>query len=104
MRTTGARSGAQYFSELPIKFWNNCRNWVGSPSIVGSDPTTIRARAWPIGQAEPAGWQVTVVDWSGALQGAGAVGLGWRLDATADQVVTVRHAGLSADVLEEAAR
>jgi hypothetical protein len=82
----------------------------GAPSLsvrveaTGSDPTTIRARVWPVGQAEPAGWQLSVVDWSGALQGAGAVGLGWLLDATADRGVTVRHAGLTADAIEETER
>jgi CSLREA domain-containing protein len=43
--------------------------------IVGTNPTTIRLKAWADGQAEPSGWQYTVTDSTSALQTAGAIGL-----------------------------
>lgn len=49
---------------------------------LGSDPTTLRARAWLLGNPEPNAWQISVVDWTGRLQLAGGVGLSWNvLDA-----------------------
>jgi hypothetical protein len=44
---------------------------------IGSDPTTIRLRAWPARQPEPDVWQVSVIDWTGSLQHDGAIGVGW---------------------------
>lgn len=46
----------------------------------GSDPTTIRARAWLLGNPEPAAWQISVVDWTGRLQHEGGVGLSWNVE------------------------
>jgi hypothetical protein len=40
-----------------------------------SDPTTIRVRVWKHGDQEPAHWQFTIIDWTGNLQAAGAVGI-----------------------------
>jgi hypothetical protein len=57
---------------------------------IGSDPTTIRLRVWPADEPEPGFWHVSVIDWSGALQGAGALGLGWWLDSTPSRPLTVR--------------
>jgi hypothetical protein len=45
----------------------------------GSDPTTISARAWPQGGVEPAEWQIEAVDWTGALQHEGYVGVAWQV-------------------------
>jgi hypothetical protein len=44
---------------------------------IGSDPTTIRLRAWPQDEPEPLVWHVSVIDWTGNLQHAGAIGLEW---------------------------
>jgi hypothetical protein len=44
----------------------------------GIDPATIRVRAWPATAAEPSRWQYSVVDWTGALQHDGALGVGWE--------------------------
>jgi hypothetical protein len=41
----------------------------------GASPTTVSARAWVVGDAEPADWQVTATDETPALQGTGAVGV-----------------------------
>lgn len=42
--------------------------------VVGSSPTTIRAKVWTAGTAEPAAWQLTTTNMVPELQDAGAVG------------------------------
>jgi hypothetical protein len=42
--------------------------------VVGSSPTTIRAKVWTAGAAEPAAWQLTTTNTVPELQDAGAVG------------------------------
>jgi N-acetylneuraminic acid mutarotase len=42
---------------------------------VGASPTTIRAKAWEQGTAEPTGWNVTTTNSASGLQQAGSVGL-----------------------------
>jgi PKD repeat protein len=43
--------------------------------VVGANPTTVRARVWPVGQPEPTTWQVTATDSTAVLQSPGGVGL-----------------------------
>lgn len=43
--------------------------------VTGSDPTTIRIRAWADGTSEPGGWQYSTTNAAPALQRAGALGL-----------------------------
>jgi hypothetical protein len=43
--------------------------------VAGTDTTTLRAKAWVSGDAEPADWQVDVTDTTAALQAAGALGI-----------------------------
>jgi hypothetical protein len=50
---------------------------------VGTNPTTLRIKAWVDGQAEPAAWQYSVTDTSASLQTAGAVGLRTTIPSTA---------------------
>ena len=50
----------------------------------GSDPTTIRVKAWPAGEAEPDEWLASVIDWTGRLQRSGAVGMSWLAATLAD--------------------
>lgn len=57
--------------------------------VTGTSPTTLRAKAWPIGSAEPTAWAVTGTDSTAALQVAGAVGLDTYLSSTATAPVTV---------------
>jgi hypothetical protein len=45
---------------------------------LGVDPTTILARVWKVGTAEPATWQLSATDANGAEQGAGSVGVRLR--------------------------
>jgi hypothetical protein len=50
---------------------------------VGSNPTTLRIRAWADGTAEPTNWHYSVADTSTALQTSGMVGLQTYLSSSA---------------------
>jgi PKD repeat protein len=43
--------------------------------VFGTSPTTMRAKVWRAGQAEPANWQLSTTDSFAALQVPGSVGL-----------------------------
>lgn len=43
--------------------------------VTGTSPTTVRAKAWAAGSAEPADWTVTTTSSTTGLQKAGAVGV-----------------------------
>lgn len=51
--------------------------------VVGTSPTTLRARVWKVGSTEPATWQVTATDSTAGLQSAGSIGLYSYLSRTA---------------------
>ena len=57
--------------------------------VTGTAPTTVSARAWLAGTAEPTAWQLTATDASAALQAPGAVGLVTYLSGSATAPVTV---------------
>lgn len=69
--------------------------------LSGTAPTTLRASAWPVAAAEPAGWMLTATDATAALQPAGGVGLDAYVSSTAtasqtvqvDRVAVVRPGG-----------
>ena len=42
--------------------------------VTGAGPTTLRAKAWKSGTAEPAAWHVTGTDTTAALQTVGTLG------------------------------
>ena len=48
--------------------------WVHA-QVTGTNPTTIKVRAWADGSAEPSTWQYTTTDSNAAVQSAGSVGL-----------------------------
>jgi hypothetical protein len=50
---------------------------------VGASPTTLNAKVWKVGSAEPAGWQNSTSDSSAGLQVAGAVGIRAQLAGSA---------------------
>jgi PKD repeat protein len=52
--------------------------------VTGTGTTTIRAKVWKVGTAEPASWQRSVTDTTPALQAAGGVGLMTYLSSTAN--------------------
>ena len=52
-------------------------------SFSGTNPTTIRMRAWADGSTEPTSWQVSLTDSTAALQVAGTVGVRAYLSASA---------------------
>jgi hypothetical protein len=57
----------------------------------GTQPTTLRAKAWPTGTTEPAAWQLTTTDATAGLQTAGSVGVESYLSGSASNApVTVR--------------
>ena len=43
--------------------------------VTGTNPTTVRAKVWKVGAAEPAAWLVSTTDSTAALQAAGGVGM-----------------------------
>jgi hypothetical protein len=47
----------------------------------GSDPTTVRMRVWDETGTEPSTWDISIIDWTGRLQGRGSVGLAWTRTA-----------------------
>jgi PKD repeat protein len=51
--------------------------------VTGTAPTTIQAKIWKVGSAEPTAWQATVTDSTAALQTAGSIGLYSYLSRTA---------------------
>lgn len=51
--------------------------------VTGTNPTTVRAKLWRAGEAEPAAWQVSATDATAALQTAGGVGFSLYLGGTA---------------------
>jgi PKD repeat protein len=50
---------------------------------VGSGPTTVRAKVWKTGTAEPTAWQKSVTDSTAGLQAAGHVGFSSYLSSSA---------------------
>lgn len=57
---------------------------------MGTSPTTISAKAWPVGTPEPANWILTTTDGTAALQSAGTSGTESYLSGTATSSLTVR--------------
>jgi hypothetical protein len=51
--------------------------------VTGSSPTTLRAKVWRAGQAEPAAWTVSATDSTAGLQTAGYVGVTTYLSGSA---------------------
>ncbi|WP_341953223.1 PKD domain-containing protein [Salinibacterium sp. TMP30] len=52
-------------------------------SVSGTNPTTITAKLWKAGDAEPAGWQLSTTDSTAALQAAGSIGFESYLSSSA---------------------
>jgi hypothetical protein len=63
---------------------------------VGTGTTTVRARVWVAGTAEPTTWLQSATDSTAALQAAGAVGLTDLVSGTATEAPVVRHDDLTA--------
>jgi alkaline phosphatase len=59
--------------------------------VVGTSPTTVRAKVWPASGTEPSAWLTTATDTTAGLQAPGHTGLFSLLSGTATNVpVTVR--------------
>jgi hypothetical protein len=61
----------------------------------GANPTTIRAKVWRVGAAEPSAWMVTASDTTAALQTAGTLGI--RTLNSSSTVTTLSFDNLRAD-------
>jgi hypothetical protein len=65
--------------------------------VLGSAPTTIRAKVWEVGTAEPAAWQRSVTDNTSSLQTGGSVGISPYLSSGATNApITLRIDELAA--------
>jgi hypothetical protein len=74
-------------------------------TVEGSDPATIRMRAWMTSDPEPDFWHLSIVDWTGNLQAAGSVGIAWSLDGDpSGRPLTLRFDDLAATSADEVAR
>jgi hypothetical protein len=62
----------------------------------GSAPTTVQAKVWVEGTAEPATWVRTVTDSTSGLQTAGGVGYIAYQSGSATAVLTARFDDLTA--------
>ncbi|WP_181034826.1 hypothetical protein [Clavibacter michiganensis] len=51
--------------------------------VTGTSPTTLNAKVWPVGQAEPTAWQSTTTGSLAALQTAGTFGVQTYLSSSA---------------------
>ncbi|MFS4507561.1 PKD domain-containing protein, partial [Clavibacter sp. Sh2141] len=56
--------------------------------VTGTSPTTMNAKVWPVGQAEPTAWQSTTTGSLAALQTAGTFGIQTYLSSSAAGPVT----------------
>ncbi|GAA2177928.1 hypothetical protein GCM10009847_05930 [Leucobacter tardus] len=54
--------------------------------VTGSNPTTLRAKIWPRGGAEPQSWQLSTTDATDALQQAGYASVRYNLAGSATAV------------------
>jgi hypothetical protein len=66
----------------------------------GANPTTIRAKAWKAGTAEPSAWRVTTTNTTTALQAAGTLGI--RTLNSSATVTTLSYDNLRAERLSGA--
>jgi PKD repeat protein len=65
--------------------------------VVGTNPTTMRAKLWRTGEPEPSAWQVSASDATAALQTAGSIGLQLYLSGSSTVVpLSVRFDDLMA--------
>jgi PKD repeat protein len=64
--------------------------------VTGTSPTTLQAKVWPAGQAEPSTWAVTKTDTTAALQVTGSLGLQGYLSGSATSPVTTSFDNLNA--------
>lgn len=57
--------------------------------VVGTSPTTVRARVWRAGSPEPTTWNASATDATAALQTAGAIGVNLYLSSSATNAPVV---------------
>jgi hypothetical protein len=57
--------------------------------VVGTNPTTLRAKVWSSSGTEPAAWTASATDTTAALQAPGSVGLMSYLSGSSTNAPTV---------------
>ncbi|WP_432500095.1 hypothetical protein [Kineococcus gynurae] len=73
--------------------------WNLRVQAVDTNPTSLRAKAWPVGTAEPADWQLSVQDSSAGLQQSGGQGLSTYVAGTiTNSPITAGYDDLTAQV------
>lgn len=83
-----AGNGAETYIQGPVSI-SGLNYTVGDKlalrlQVTGTSPTTVRAKAWELGGAEPVAWQRSGTDSTTAMQGAGSVGLATYLSSGAN--------------------
>ncbi|GIG28927.1 PKD domain-containing protein [Cellulomonas marina] len=63
--------------------------------VTGTAPTTLRAKVWAAGSAEPGAWTVTAQDATAGLQTAGRVGLSTYVAGSAAKELVASWSGLT---------
>ncbi|MDJ0339834.1 LamG-like jellyroll fold domain-containing protein [Cryobacterium sp. PH31-O1] len=69
--------------------------------VFGTEPTTIRAKVWAAGSAEPTTWKLSRTDATPALQRAGSIGLALYASGSSTTPMTVSFDSLSAIAVTE---
>ena len=69
--------------------WTNGEVFNLRTRVTGSNPTTIEAKVWKEGTAEPTSWQLTTTDSTSGLQGEGYASLSLARAGSATQPTTV---------------
>ena len=60
---------------IPQLTWAAGDSYTLKAQVTGTSTSTIQAKLWKTGTTEPANWQLTSVQSTGALEGAGAIGI-----------------------------
>lgn len=90
VRTTSTGVETTIAAEVPVSGAVTGAPLAVRVQAVGANPTTVRARAWSAGAAEPGGWPVQATDATAGLQGAGSVGFsGYLSGSTTNGPITV---------------
>lgn len=87
-RATGAETGLQTRTVTGLTYQAGMVLQVRVQAF-GTSPTTLRAKVWRAGTAEPAAWTASVTDSTAALQAAGGIGLRSYLSSSATNAPVV---------------
>jgi PKD repeat protein len=69
--------------------WGADSTYYLKTEVFGTNPTTIRAKIWAVGTAEPSGWQIQTTDSTAALQSPGSAVAHYYLAGSASAAAAV---------------